>query len=272
MASPDKEVVDDLILIEFGICAAVLLYGIRYYLMTFKKLSNSNTCCLISLLHHMIVSIASFSVNISFLRLLMKGIAFQTDQCEPLHYATNSLAYTGTFSVAYLLLDTIFDLIPKWNENKLMIFHHINGIVLISISVNTLYGQFMVVTAHLMEVSSVFLNVKTMTKEFNIHESMKDINDMLFALSFLVVRNYASWACVAIVISLSFNSCFNRFTFIDFLMIYTTIFFLVLNTFWSYGIVKKMLSVFYPKKCDVSVPYEVIVDMSSVDVLKSQQA
>jgi hypothetical protein len=272
MATKDEEVVDDLILIEFGICASLLLYGIRYYLMAFKKMSNSNTCCLMSLLHHAIVSIASFSVNISFLGLLTKGITFQTDQCEPLYFATNSLAYTGTFSVAYLLFDTIFDLMPKWSENKLMIFHHINGIVLISISVNTMYAQFMVVTAHLMEVSSVFLNMKSVLKEFDFSDGMKDINDKLFALSFLVVRNYTSWACLAIVISLARNSCFNHFTFIDFLMIYTTVFFLALNTFWSYGIVMKVMSILYPTNGATSgSAYKVVEDMSAEDTMTCDQ-
>ena len=232
--------VADETLVGFGVTATVLLYGMRHLLIVDRKVSNSVACSIISLVHHVVVSVACFSANVSFLKVLNDGITFQTDSCDPIRYATNPLAYVGTFSVAYLLLDSIFDLIPHWNNNKLMIFHHLNGIVLISISINTQYGQYMVYTAHMMEVSSVFLNAKLLLREFKAPDAMKDLNDKAFAISFLVIRNYTSWACLFLVYSLYRNGCFQTISFMDVLIVYTSIFFVIINTFWSYGIIGKV--------------------------------
>ena len=103
----------------------------------------------------------------------------------------------------------------------------------------------MVYICHIMEISSIFLSFKDLLKHYGAPEWMKLSNDMAFALSFLIVRIYVTLASVFMLTGMYSNDCleWDSLCLLDVLIIYTTVLYCFLTSFWSYGIARKMYGV-----------------------------
>lgn len=222
----------------------VLFFSTLQCFLRWKKVPQTQASCFISLVHHLAVTIYCLRINHPFMTLLHSSFLSSTLPCEARLFSTPFIYFSGIFTIIYLIFDMVLDLLPNISKCKLLIFHHINGVVLISYSLTTHYGEYMVYICHIMEISSIFLSFKELLKFYDAPDGLKLVNDMAFALSFLVVRIYVTLASVFMLSGMYNNDCFQQaVTLLDMLIIYTTGLYCVLTSFWSYGIVKKMRGV-----------------------------
>jgi hypothetical protein len=199
-------------------------------------------CCIVSMIHHIVVTFYCIVYNFSYMEILQDSFKSELLSCDVLQHSTPPIYYSGIFTITYLAFDCVFDLSTNVMSNKLLIFHHLNGVGLVSYALYTHYGEYMVYICHIMELSSVFLSLKGILKYFNAPASLKLANDAIFAISFLIVRIYTTLASVFVIYNMYRNNCLVEIKFLDFLIAYTTVLYVFLTSFWSYGIVKKMVS------------------------------
>lgn len=237
--APDVE-----IMTAFAV-GCVLFFLTIQSILSWRKVPQTQISCIISLVHHVSVTVYCLSCNYSFMTLLHSSFLSSVLPCDARLYSTPSIYYSGIFTIVYLAFDMLFDLVPNMSKNKLLIFHHINGVVLVWYSLITHYGEYMVYICHIMEISSIFLSIKELLKFYEAPEGLKLANDMAFAFSFLVVRIYVTLASVFMLTGMYNNDCFQfgTLTLLDVLIMYTTVLYCVLTTFWSCGIIKKMYGV-----------------------------
>lgn len=246
MQSPDAPPVppDLQELAAFTIKCVILFCTLQFSLSTLK-IPQTQINCLVSLFHHVTICAYSFLKNFQFMILLQSSFQSVSLPCDTSLFSTHQIYYSGIFTIVYLAYDTIFDLFRSPSKNKLLIFHHFNGVFLVSYALLAHYGQYMVYICHVMEVSSIFLSMKDLLKYYGASEGIRLTNDLFFAASFLVVRIYVTLASVLMITGMYNQGCLTTesVTFLDGLIIYTTGLYVVLTTFWSYGIVKKVYGV-----------------------------
>lgn len=239
-------------LLPYTILVLIFFVCLRFLCINILKCSNALTCSIISFLHHVIVTAYSLIFNPSFTQLVYNGLLFNINSCDHLKHNTPELYYSGIFTVIYLAQDTWFDLLNNPSQNKLLIYHHINGVFLVAYSLIMEHGGYMVYICHVMEFSSIFLSLKNIFKHLEISELYKDINDLSFSISFILVRNYLTLSSLFLVIISFQNNCMNDMILGDKLIIYTALLFVALTAFWCYGIIKKTYSgirdKLFPKK------------------------
>lgn len=222
------------------LCCAFFL--ILYFSLRAFRVERTVACCIVSMIHHIIVTFYCIVYNYSYMDILHDSFKFGNLSCDTLQHSTPPIYYSGIFTITYLAFDCLFDLSRNVNSNKLLIFHHINGVGLVSYALYTHYGEYMVYICHIMELSSIFLSLKGILKYFDSPSLLKLINDAVFAVSFLVVRVYTTLASVLIIVHMYRNNCLESIKFLDILIAYTTLLYVLLTTFWSYGIVNKVIS------------------------------
>lgn len=176
------------------------------------------------------------------MELLHDSLVFNTNSCFPISYTTPYIYYSGIFTTIYFLFDVYYDLIRKPRENALLFFHHTNGIVLTYMSLFYAHGSYMVYISHIMEVSSIFLSLKAVFKLIRVSEWTKDVNDILFSLSFLAVRIYLTASSCLMIYHAYRYSCMSPMIFQDFLIVYGAILYFFLTTLWSVKIVEKFIA------------------------------
>lgn len=237
---------------EMAVIAAICVlffYGMNVSL-TALKLPKTQVNSIISLVHHVGVTVYCLHFNYSFMPLLHSSFHSSVLPCDTSLFSTPQIYYSGIFTIVYLAFDMVLDLLPDISKNKLLIFHHINGVVLVSYALLTHHGEYMVYICHVMEISSIFLSLKDLLKYFGAPEVLKTVNDMAFALSFLSVRSYVTLASVFVITGMYSNGCLtlDSLRLLDCLIIYTTVLYVCLTSFWSYGIVRKVFRVLAGQK------------------------
>ena len=233
------------ITVGITIALSILFFSAIQWVLSRKGLSQKEISCITSLIHHTMVTIYCFCWNYSFIDLLNSSFSTFPISCDTTLYSTPYTLFSGIFTVVYLSFDAVYDLAPDVSKNKLLIFHHVNGVVLISCALVASYGEYMIYIAHIMEISSIFLGLKELFKIRKAPEWLKLANDLTFALTFLVVRIYSTLASVFILKGLFYNNCLETFTFLDFLNSYTTVLYCILTSFWSFGILRKVFALFF---------------------------
>ncbi len=217
---------------------------VRIELKSFKY-SNSSICAIVSLIHHIIATFYSLYANSSYIIALHNAFLLNDiEDCSILYLSTQQSYHVGIFAIVYFIFDTIFD--PEVIKNKLLLFHHINGIVLIAIALYNGKGVYVAYVAHVMEFSSIFLSLKVILKDNGYSNILKLANDMIFAVVFLLSRAYLTVSNALLTYSLYKTNCLDGGS-IDILVVYTGVLFVVLTTFWSFGIVKKIWGTIFVK-------------------------
>mmetsp|Transcript_2526 Transcript_2526/g.4581 ORF Transcript_2526/g.4581 Transcript_2526/m.4581 type:complete len:261 (+) Transcript_2526:96-878(+) len=237
-------------LASFAFQCVILFCTLQFTLSSFK-IPQIQINCLVSLFHHVGICAYSLLYNYSFMTQLVNVVQSSFPgstlalPCDTPLFSTPAIYYSGTFTIVYLTYDMIFDLMPHPSKNKLLIFHHINGVGLIGYALVSHYGQYMVYISHIMELSSIFLSLKELLKYYGVPEGIRLGNDLAFAASFLVVRVYMTLASVFTITAVYRGGCItlSSISLLDGLIVYTTILYICLTLFWSYGILKKMYGV-----------------------------
>jgi hypothetical protein len=207
------------------------------------------TCC--ALIHHVFVVGFSVLYNKSYMKILQDGIMFRTADCSVLAHETSEIYYSGIFCIVYLAIDTYYGILAPTarakNLDYLLLYHHVNGIVLMTCSIYWKHGLYMTYIAHAMELSSIFLGFKVILKEKNVSKSWRTLNDAVFALSFVICRLYLTLSSVFIAIQLFSFGCWDTMTFVDVLVVYCVLLYSALTGFWTFGILRKLVHfLFYP--------------------------
>lgn len=211
------------------------------------KCNEKLTVALVCFVHHCVVVWFSWFHNYPYMELLNRGIRGDTTDCAGLGHYERNIYYSGIFCTVYLVFDSVYDIfLPMARGQRgdlLMLFHHLNGVTLIMYALGAKHGLYMVYISHLMEFSSIFLAIKDIIKNvsFETPGVVKMANDAVFAISFVVCRNYVTIASVVMMISFYRNGCWDTFSFVDSLVVYCTFLYCGLTGFWSYGIICKFI-------------------------------
>ena len=144
MTHPDLEV-----LAAFTGGCVLFFYSIQYFLSS-MKLPQTQISCIISFVHHITVTAYCLCYNYSFMTLLHSSFLASVLPCDARLYTTPFVYFSGIFTIVYLAFDMLYDLMRNASKNKLLIFHHINGVVLVTYSLTHHYGQYMVYICHIM--------------------------------------------------------------------------------------------------------------------------
>lgn len=132
----------------YAVSVVVFFVALKIIFSQLLKLSDVVATAYISLIHHCAVVGYSLCFNYSYMQMLHDGFRLAIDTCSPLKHSTSEIYQSGLFSVVYLFFDSIYGLYLQDDGNKnkidkLLLFHHLNGVVLISAALKAQHGQYM---------------------------------------------------------------------------------------------------------------------------------
>ena len=134
--------------ILYGMCCAAFFFLIRYTMKNMLNFSEIIAVTAVAVTHHIIVVLYSLVLNSSYMSILQEGIQFNTTDCSPLFHSNDQVYYSGIFAIVYLTIDSYYGIIAPATDgvplNWLMLFHHVNGVVLIACSLYARHGLYMV--------------------------------------------------------------------------------------------------------------------------------
>lgn len=135
--------------LAYTACVVLFFFSVRLFFKHVLSCSEIVAVTAVALSHHIAVVAYSVLYNDAYLTLLHAGILFNTDGCGALSLRTDQVYYTGIFAVVYLAMDSVYAiLMPAWRGEKridaLLLFHHINGVALISCALFAGHGLYMV--------------------------------------------------------------------------------------------------------------------------------
>lgn len=132
--------------------------------------------------------------------------------------------------ILYFIVDIFFKI---KNQDYIFVFHHILPIImLLNFNQNSKIEVYVLYLCLLMEISSIFLSFKKFRVIKN-NKTLNNINDIMFASTFLIIRIY--FVCFTLLNIISNKNKYNNS--INKLCIFALI---GLNFYWAFFIIKKI--------------------------------
>jgi hypothetical protein len=191
LTHPNNEVLLDsacLVLYSFLFFSIVNFSVLQIQKVVFPKLDKKDmvlyNSCVVGNVHHILIT--SFTVYNHF---NLSCDWYNDDVCmlTPFPNFRRSIMFT----TGYLVYDfiVIVFICEHTNLTMQMVFHHIIGTTGCWIGMHAGYGQASIGTTSLMmEVSTIFMNYRTMLSAENVGRTITDVNQILFFLTFTVFR------------------------------------------------------------------------------------